>query len=111
MEQPQQEQQRARWRGLLAEQQESSQSIVAFCRERGLREWQFYEWKKRLRPPAASFVAVQLAAEPAPAAAPVTSAPVTPLEVRLRNGRSVLVGPDFDATHLRRLLQALESDA
>ncbi len=59
--QQQHEKQRKRWRGMLLEQQASGQSIVAFCRERGLREWQFYNWKKRLRPPTESFVAVELA--------------------------------------------------
>jgi hypothetical protein len=39
----------ARWRALLAEQQQSGLSVVAFCRERGLRDGQFYDWKKRLR--------------------------------------------------------------
>lgn len=110
--QQQQEEQQERWRGLLAAQKESGQSIVAFCRERGLREWQFHEWKKRLRPPTESFVAVELVATvPTVVAVPVTPAPVTPLEVRLRSGRSVLVGSDFEASHLRRLLQVLEQEA
>jgi len=39
----------ARWRGLVTEQMSSGKSVAAFCRERGLREWQLYEWKKRLR--------------------------------------------------------------
>ena len=31
-----------------------------FCRDRGLREWQFYEWKKGLRPTeVAPFLAVR----------------------------------------------------
>lgn len=107
MEQQKQEEW-ARWRSLLAEQKESGQSIAAFCRERQLGEWQFYEWKKRLRPAKAEpFVAVEvIASEPSPA--PVAS---PPLEIRLRGGRSLLVGPDFEAGHLQRLLRVLEQEA
>jgi hypothetical protein len=105
------EEQRARWRGLLAEQKESGQTIVAFCRGRGVREWQFHEWKKRLRPtPIPAFVAVEVAAVSTRAATPAQAAPIAALEVRLRSGRSVLVGSDFEASHLRRLLQVLEPE-
>jgi hypothetical protein len=101
-----------RWRGLFREQKESGQSVAVFCRERGLREWQFYEWKKRLRPAeAGSFVAVEVvASEPLAMTEPFPSEPGAPLEVRLRGGRSLLVGPDFEARHLRRLLQVLEQE-
>ncbi|MHB1865859.1 MAG: IS66 family insertion sequence element accessory protein TnpA, partial [Candidatus Saccharimonadales bacterium] len=55
----------AKWRGLVFEQGQSGGSVAAFCGERGLREWQFYEWKKRLRnAEAAQFVEVRPAAEP-----------------------------------------------
>ncbi len=36
--------------------------------------------------------------------------PVAPLEVRLWSGRSVLVGADFDARHLQRLLRCAGKD-
>ncbi|MBV9937650.1 MAG: hypothetical protein JO150_04030, partial [Acidobacteriaceae bacterium] len=42
------EEERTRWREWLAEQKDSGQSVAVFCRERGVREWQFYEWRKRL---------------------------------------------------------------
>ncbi len=107
------EEERARWRGWLAKQKASGQSVTVFCRERGLREWQFYEWKKRLRPsPTEPFVAVEvIASKPTMVTAPLTSEPGASLEVRLRSGRSVLVEPDFAADHLRRLLQGLEPEA
>jgi hypothetical protein len=38
-----------KWRGIVSEQNESGQSVVAFCGERSLRAWHFYAWKKRLR--------------------------------------------------------------
>jgi hypothetical protein len=100
-----------RWRGLLSEQQASDQSIAGFCRERALPVWQFYEWRKRLRAKTEPFVAVEVVASEAVAAAASQAAvPSTPLEIRLGGGRSLLVGPDFEASHLRRLLQVLEQE-
>ena len=101
----------ARWRGLFSEQQESGQSIAGFCRDRALPVWQFYEWRKRLRAKIEPFVAVEVvASEPAPLPTAPPPGPGTPLEIRLRCGRTLLVGPDFDAAHLLRLLQVLEQE-
>ena len=101
----------ARWRGLFSEQQESGQSIAGFCRERAVPVWQFYEWRKRLRAKTEPFVAVQVVpSEPAPLPTAPAPVPGIPLEIRLRGGRSLLVGPDFEASHLRRLLQVLEQE-
>jgi hypothetical protein len=96
----------ARWRGLVSEQVASGKSAALFCRDRGLRIWQFYEWKKRLRPPeAAPFIAVEVASTEASSTQP---APMSGIELRHRRGWSVIVEPDFDASHLRRLLSVLE---
>ena len=96
----------ARWRGLVSEQVASGRSVAAFCRDRGLREWQLYEWKKRLRCSAAApFIAVEVASTEAASAQP---APMSGLEIRHRGGWSVIVEPGFDASHLRRLLAVLE---
>ena len=102
----------ARWRALIAEQQTSGQSVAAFCRERGLRDGPFYEWKKRLRSAEANpFVAVEMAAAETPAAAhPAVSVPSAPIAVRLSRGRSLLVASNFDPHHLRRLLTVLEPE-
>ena len=97
----------ARWRGLVSEQVASGTSVAAFCRDRGLREWQLYEWKKRLRRSAAApFIAVEVASTEAASAQP---APMSGLEIRHRGGWSVIVEPGFDASHLRRLLAVLET--
>jgi hypothetical protein len=40
----------AKWRRLVSEQIASGQTVAAFCRDRGLRVWQFYDWKKQLLP-------------------------------------------------------------
>jgi hypothetical protein len=64
----------------------------------------FLRWKKRLSESAAAkFLEVQVA-EPAPSV-PGDSR----IEVRLQNGRSLVVGRGFDAHHLRALLAVVES--
>jgi|SRR5580692_8074693 hypothetical protein len=50
-----------KWRGLVSEQAQSGQSAAKFCSDRGLRVWQFYEWKKRLvDSEGAKFVSVEV---------------------------------------------------
>ena len=66
-----------KWRRLISEQMRSGESVAAFCRERKLRGSHFYWWKKRLR---------------------------ERIEVRLQNGRSLMVGRGFDPEHVRGLL-------
>ena len=104
----------AKWRKLVSEQVRSGQSVAAFCQERRLCAPHFFAWKKRLREvarprqrqgnEAAEFVEVKLV----PAA---STAGDSRVEVRLRNGRSLLVGAGFDAQHLRALLAVVESGA
>ncbi|MHB8392390.1 MAG: hypothetical protein ACYDBH_22885 [Acidobacteriaceae bacterium] len=77
-------------------------------RERGLRDSQFFAWKKRLRhAEAAQFVEVSPAEEPVRSSAAGNHA----IEVRLAGGRSLVVAPGFDASHLRALLFVLEPGA
>jgi hypothetical protein len=96
----------ARWHGLVSEQVASGKSVAAFCRDGGFRAWQFYEWKKRLRPTEeARFIAVEVASTEA---ASTQAAPVSGIEIRHRRGWSAIVEPGFDANHLRRLLAVLE---
>jgi transposase-like protein len=97
-----------KWRGLVSEQGQSGQTVAAFCRDRGLRDSLFYDWKKRIREgEAAQFVEVKVTspeAQPLPA-----SGHGSAIEIRLNQGRSRLVEPEFDAYHLRALLAVLES--
>lgn len=81
--------------------------MAAFCLERGLRDSQFFAWKKRLRNAEAQFVEVRPAAEPVQSSAAGKHA----IEVRLAGGRSLVVAPGFDASHLRALLSVLEPGA
>ncbi len=95
-----------KWRNVVFEQARSGQSIAAFCRERGVCAPQFFAWKKRLRQAeAAKFVEVTQAAAAPEARREHSEA----IEVRLKSGRSLLVGPGFDAQHLRALLAVVES--
>ena len=99
-----------KWRGLISEQSQSGQTVSAFCRDRGLRDSLFYDWKKRIREgESARFLEVKVK-EPgeqrklAPERYPA-------IEIRLSKGRSLLVESGFDASHLRALLAVLEIDA
>src|ERR1700692_1823581 len=99
-----------KWRGLVSEQSQSGQTVSAFCRDRGLRDSLFYDWKKRLREgEAVKFVEVRVkeSAEQRKPAPEHYSA----IEIRLNKGRSLLVEPGFDSNHLRALLSVLETDA
>ena len=99
-----------KWRGLVSEQSQSGQTVAAFCRDRGIRDSQFYDWKKRIRGgEAAEFVEVKLK-EPSEQRKPAPER-YAAIEIRLSKGRSLLVEPGFDASHLRALLAVLETEA
>jgi hypothetical protein len=69
------EEELVRWRGLVSEQVASGKSVAAFCRDRGLRDWQLYEWKKRLRAAeSVPFVAVKVASDAVVSEAPTRTA-------------------------------------
>jgi hypothetical protein len=101
-----------KWKKLVSEQMRSGQSVAAFCHERRLCAPHFFAWKKRLRQAAtprqpqgneaAQFVEVKVVAA-------ASIAGDSRVEIRLQNGRSLLVGPGFDAQHLRALLAVVES--
>ncbi len=101
----------AKWRRVIAEQKESGQSVAAFCRTRGVREALYYYWKKQLQEVARTqFVELQVA-KPDLGQRYSGSAQGTTIEVRLRNGRSLMVAPEFKASHLRALLAVVESES
>ena len=96
-----------KWRGLLSEQLGSGQSAAVFCRERGLAVWAFYAWKKRVREAeAAKFV--EVAVKPFKPGWRSSAGDEKTIEIRLRSGLSLFVGPGFEASHLRALLSELE---
>ena len=84
--------------------------MKAFCGERGLRAWEFYTWKKRLRESeGCGFVEVTALA--AAGQQEPTGGSHRAIEVRSRAGRSLVVEPGFEADHLRALLAVLETVA
>jgi hypothetical protein len=100
----------ARWRGLVSEQVESGKSVAAFWRERSVPASQMFCWKKRFREKdAATFV--EVAVMPALENTLMPATRVRAIEVRLKGGRSLVVEPGFDVSHLRILLGVLESEA
>jgi hypothetical protein len=106
---------RRKWQKLISEQEQSGQSVAAFCRERELGASHFWWWKKRLRTPLTKFVegaepasSEEVQARPAADPRPASEGRV---EVVLRNGRSLWIGRGFDAGHVRSLVAVLESEA
>ena len=93
-----------KWRRLVSEQTRSGQTVKAFCRERGLCRPYFFVWKKRLgEDTPAKFLEVQVTQQ-RPSGPDDSS-----VEIRLRNGRSLMVRPGFDAEHVRALLTLAEA--
>ncbi|HEY6304475.1 MAG TPA: transposase [Terriglobales bacterium] len=91
-----------KWRRLVSEQARSGQSVAEFCRERGLHTSYFFAWKKRLRE-SARFLEVQVTERTA------NTSGGSRVEIRLQNGRSLVVGLGFDAEHVRALLALVEA--
>jgi len=84
--------------------------VAAFCGERKLCAPHFFAWKKRLREAAASRQPQGGQAEQfrgskncVAARQPASLASDSRVEIRLPNGRSLLVGAGFDAQHLQAL--------
>lgn len=96
-------QHRSYWSRLIAEQEASGQRARPFCRERGIGEWSFYKWRKRLRQ--SNTVEFALL-ETAPAAAAI---PDAALELMLLNGERLRIANGVDAATLRLVLDAVRS--
>ena len=97
-----------KWQRIVSEQGRSGQSVAAFCRERKLCASHFFWWKKRLGASAlGKFLEVKLATA---ALAPLTVGDPR-VEVVLKNGRSLRVGPGFDPEWVRALAAVVEGAA
>lgn len=93
-----------KWRRLVSEQARSGQTVKAFCREHGVCRPNFFAWKKRFETDAPTkFLEVQVT-EHVPGASSDGG-----VEIRLKNGRSLVVRPGFDADHVRTLLAVVEA--
>jgi transposase len=101
---PRDERKEQQWRQWIGAWRTSGVGVRAFCSRHGLDEKRFYVWRRVLARRAildSAFVPVQVIDDEAPARA-------SALEVVLANGRTVRVGPGFDAATLRQLVTALE---
>jgi putative transposase len=117
---------RQRWRQRLEAQQASGLSIPEFCSREGIHKASFYRWRHRLASVAgAGFVEVQVAPAASSGAVVTPAAGIPPdvavaaksdrrtpcpaIEVRLANGRTLLVPADFDREHLVKLIAVVEA--
>jgi hypothetical protein len=90
------------WRERIAEQERSGLSVKQFCKERGVSEYSFYTWRKRLaRKEPVRFALVDREA--------AGQEPATALEVVLRSGERLRIGSGVDAGTLRTVLEALRA--
>jgi transposase-like protein len=89
------------WSKLISEQEASGQKARPFCRERGIGEYSFYKWRRRLQ----QSEPVQFALL---ATAPAAAARRDPaFELVLRNGERLRISNQVDAATLRLVLDAV----
>lgn len=92
-----QEQRYEEWRQRISQQEASKQSARAFCRDHGLNEHTFYNWRQRLREQPVTFALVDTKAAPASGAGQI--------EFVLASGDRMRVASD--AATLRLVLTVL----
>ena len=85
---------------MIAEQEASGQTVRPFCRERGIGEHSFYQWRKRLQESSAVRFAL-LETKAAIADAP------SALELVLSTGERLRIGNGVNAATLRLVLDAV----
>jgi transposase-like protein len=88
------------WSKLIAEQEANGQKVRPFCRERGIGEHSFYQWRRRLQEPQAVRFALL---ETRCASGEMTPA----LELVLKTGERLRIGAGVDAGALRLVLDAV----
>jgi transposase-like protein len=93
-----------RWAELIRLQGQSKLSVSAFCREHGVSDQSFYNWRKRLS-----------GGKPVRFALVETNAPGTkdslPVELILASGDRLRIAPGTDAGTLRTVLNVLRERA
>jgi transposase-like protein len=77
----------------LAAQARSGETISVYCRRAGISAKTFYNWRRRVKD-VGKFVEVGRSEDAG-------------LELKVREGLSVIVPAKFDAAHLKQLLQVL----
>lgn len=88
------------WQELISHQEQSGETVHAFCKQRGVKEASFYAWRKQLRggtPVGFALVDSHGSGAKHPA----------PLELVLASGERVHISPGTDAATLRMVLGVL----
>ncbi len=93
-----------RWAELIRQHSQSGLSVSAFCREHGVSDQSFYNWRKRL----AGSAPVRFALVEADGAITRDSLPV---ELILISGDRLRIAPGADAATLRTVLSVLREQA
>jgi hypothetical protein len=93
----------AEWAERIAAQQRSGITVKQFCKERGLTEYSFYAWRKRLQEKRPVFALVERSARRQDRPTEATLELVLPAGARLR------IGTGVDAATLRTVLDALRA--
>ena len=92
------------WAERIAAQQRSGISVKQFCKERGLTEYSFYAWRKRLREKGpVRFALVGSSARQQQLGAELA------LELVLQTGERLRIGSGVDAATLRTVLDVLRA--
>lgn len=92
------------WAERIATQQRSGISVKQFCKERGLTEYSFYAWRKRLQ----EEKPVRFALVERSSRRQVHTAEAA-LELVLGNGERLRIGPGVDTATLRGVLDVLRA--
>jgi len=92
------------WRERFAEQERSGMTVKEFCQERGLTQYSFYAWRKRLRKQEP--VRFALVDRAGARWEPVAEAG---LELILASGERLRIGVGVDGATLRTVLEALRA--
>ena len=99
------------WQGHIRACESSGFSIAGYCRQEGLSTSSYHWWKRRLKAREESGVSgttsVAAAFAEVPVARSVSEADPA-LEVVVRGGRAIRIGPGFDAETLARVLEVVE---
>jgi hypothetical protein len=91
------------WAERIAAQQRSGITVKQFCKERGLTEYSFYAWRKRLQEKGPVFALVERSARRQARATEAV------LELVLTTGARLRIGTGVDGATLRTVLDALRA--
>jgi hypothetical protein len=91
------------WSKLIAEQEASGQTARAFCRERGVGEYAFYHWRRRVRNADSPVQFALLETSKKASSADM----VTTLELVLNSGERLRIGNGVNAASLRVVLDVI----